>query len=176
MESINDIKNILPNIKHFCYATSHRSDDFCNFMKEIKFANIAKFDELSNLLADKISILKNDIDLIVSIPKSKDEQNEIDFSLRIAKTISARINIKYCNDLIIKTRTTRKLKTIPKELRKKEIKNAFEINNNYDLTNKKICIVDDVFSSGNTLKEAIKTLSKKIDVSNISVAILVVQN
>jgi len=175
MQKINNTENILPNIKNFCYATSHSSKDFCSFMKEIKFDNIAKFDKLSNLLADKILSFKDNIDLIISVPKFVDEQNEIDFSLRIAEIVSKKTDIKYCPDLIIKTKKTRKLKTIPKELRQKEIENSFEINKKYELTNKKICIVDDVYSSGYTLKEIIKTISKQVDISNISIGILVLQ-
>lgn len=175
METINNIENILPGIKNFCYATSHSSENFCGFMKEIKFINIAKFDELADKLANKILSFKNDIDLIISIPKFVDEQNEIDFSLRIAEIVSKKTNIKYYNDLIIKIKKTRKLKTIPQNQRENEIANAFETNQKYDLTNKKICIVDDVYSSGYTLKEIIKTLSQKTDISNISVGILVLQ-
>lgn len=171
----NIINKNFQNIKNFFYATTHNSDDFCSFMKDIKFNNIDKFDNLANILADEISILKNNIDLIISIPKFKDEINEADFSLRIAKIVSNKTNIPYSNSAIIKTKKTRKLRTIPKEQREKEIENAFIIKDLNYLKNKKICIVDDVLSSGNTLKEIIKTLLKVTDMSNISVAILVVQ-
>lgn len=175
MKLNNNIENILPDIKNFCYATSHSSKDFCSFMKDIKFTDITKFNELSNLLADKILLFKKDIDVIVSVPKFIDEQNEIDFSLKIAEIVSKKISVKYCSDLIVKTKKTKKLKSIPKELREKEIENSFELNKKYDLTNKKVCVVDDVYSSGYTLKEIIKTLSKQIDVSKISIAVLVIQ-
>ena len=171
MEDINKI--LLPNIKYFCYATIHKTDSFCTFMKDIK-SNIEKFDNLANVLAGKVYDFKKDIDILLPVPKFKEELNEPDFSLRLAELISKKTNIPIGKDLIKKIKKTRKLKAIPIDQRKKEIENAFQLND-INFKGKKICIVDDVFSSGNTIKEIIKTLSYKYDTADISVAILVVQ-
>lgn len=164
----------LPNIKQFCYATTHNTDSFCDFMKSIK-SDMERFYALAEILSDKIFLLKKDIDLLIPLPKFKDEFNETDWSLKLVEFISKRINIPYNKDLIKKIRKTKKLKTIPVSQREKEIENAFEIKNMEDLKDKKICIIDDVFSSGNTMKEIIKTFSLNYDIKNISAAVLVFQ-
>lgn len=171
---MRDINKVLPNIKHFCYATAHNSDSFCDFMKTIK-SDMGKFDALAEILSDKVFLLKKDIDLLVPVPKFKDEFNETDWSLKLVEFISKRINIPCNKDLIKKIRKTKKLKTVPVSQREKEIKNAFEIKDFEELKDKKICIIDDVFSSGNTIKEIIKTLSSNYDIKNISIAVLVFQ-
>ena len=168
------IETELPNIKNFCYAIAHNTDGFCDFMKSIK-SDMDRFYALAEILSDKVVLLKKNIDLLVPVPKFKDEIDETDWSLKLVEFISKRINIPYSRDLIKKIRKTRKLKTIPVSQREKEIKNAFEIKNIEELKNKKVCIIDDVFSSGNTMKEIIKTLSSNYDIKNISVAVLVFQ-
>ena len=164
-----------PGIKHICFAAEHDTKNFCDFMKDIKSDTI-KFNRLADILTGKIITLKNDIDLIISVPKSKEEIRDTDYSLKIAEMISEKTNIPYLKDALVKTKKTRKLKTLPVALRQKEIENAFEIKNFEGLKNKKVCIADDVLSSGSTIKEIIKLLTSVTDPKNVSIAVLVVQH
>ncbi|MEG2860486.1 MAG: phosphoribosyltransferase family protein, partial [Clostridia bacterium] len=56
-------------------------------------------------------------------------------------------------------KNTRKLYKLNKEERKKELKNVFIINDNKDiLKNKKVLLIDDIFTTGSTVNEISKVL------------------
>ena len=47
---------------------------------------------------------------------------------------------------------------LSKELREKNLENAFSVKNPAELTGKKIFLVDDVYTTGSTMEECAKTL------------------
>lgn len=167
------ISELFPDIKKFFYAMEYSSkDNFCSFIKPIK-EDIKKFEALAKILAKKIEPDKKNIDIFVSIPKHLDNSNEIDYAKILATILSKELNISYKDDIIVKIKPTRKLKMIPTKDREAEIFSAFQVSDNgKDL---KICIVDDILSSGATLKETVKTFQLK-NFANISIAVLIVQN
>ncbi|MDD3053144.1 MAG: phosphoribosyltransferase family protein [Endomicrobiaceae bacterium] len=171
--NIDNINNSFPSIKDLFYAQSFddKNKTFCSFMKEIK-SDMKIFNKLSLSLAEKIKQSKSNIDIFVSVPKFIDESNEIDYSKILAQTLSKELNIPYRNNAIIKIKKTKKLKTLSQEERLQEIDSAFKINLNNNL---RVCIVDDVLSSGATLQEIIKTFSIN-NIQNVSIAILILQN
>lgn len=170
---IDNINNFFPSIKDLFYAQyfDDKNKTFCSFMKEIK-SDMKIFNKLSLSLAEKIKQSKSNIDIFVSVPKFIDESNEIDYSKILAQTLSKELNIPYRNNAIIKIKKTKKLKTLSQEERLQEIDSAFKINLNNNL---RVCIVDDVLSSGATLQEIIKTFSIN-NIQNVSIAILILQN
>ena len=117
----------------------------------------------------KYSNLKSDI--LLFIPSNKNN-NIMNF---FADNISKELNIKKENALIFnnKIKEQKYLETLKE--REENIKNAFNIILPEKLINKKILLIDDVFASGFTLKEAIKLL-KENNIKNIECIVFCYRN
>ena len=134
--------------------------------KEINFPK-----KILNAFIDyyKSSNLKSDI--LLFIPSNKNN-NIMNF---FADNISKELNIKKENALIFnnKIKEQKYLETLKE--REENIKNAFNIISPEKFINKKILLIDDVFASGFTLKEAIKIL-KENNIKNIECIVLCYRN
>ena len=117
----------------------------------------------------KSSNLKSDI--LLFIPSNKNN-NIMNF---FADNISKELNIKKENALIFnnEVKEQKYLETLKE--REENIKNAFNIISPEKLINKKILLIDDVFASGLTLKEAIKLL-KENNIKNIECIVFCYRN
>lgn len=117
----------------------------------------------------KSSNLKSDI--LLFIPSNKNN-NIMNF---FADNISKELNIKKENALIFNNeiKEQKYLETLKE--REENIKNAFNIISPEKFINKKILLVDDVFASGFTLKEAIKLL-KENNIKNIECIVFCYRN
>ena len=131
-----------------------------NFPKKILNAFIGYY---------KSSNLKSDI--LLFIPSNKNN-NIMNF---FADNISKELNIKKENALIFNNeiKEQKYLETLKE--REENIKNAFNIISPEKLINKKILLIDDVFASGFTLKEAIKLL-KENNIKNIECIVFCYRN
>ena len=119
----------------------------------------------------KSSNLKSDI--LLFIPSNKNN-NIMNF---FADNISKELNIKKENALIFNNEVEIKEQKYLETLKEREenIKNAFNIILPEKLINKKILLIDDVFASGFTLKEAIKLL-KENNIKNIECIVFCYRN
>jgi competence protein ComFC len=117
----------------------------------------------------KSSNLKSEI--LLFIPSNKNN-NIMNF---FADNISKELNIKKENALIFNNeiKEQKYLETLKE--REENIKNAFNIILPEKLINKKILLIDDVFASGFTLKEAIKLL-KENNIKNIECIVFCYRN
>ena len=131
-----------------------------NFPKKILNAFIGYY---------KSSNLKSDI--LLFIPSNKNN-NIMNF---FADNISKELNIKKENALIFNNeiKEQKYLETLKE--REENIKNAFNIISPEKFINKKILLIDDVFASGFTLKEAIKLL-KENNIKNIECIVFCYRN
>lgn len=134
--------------------------------KEINFPK-----KILNAFIDyyKSSNLKSEI--LLFIPSNKNN-NIMNF---FADNISKELNIKKENALIFNNeiKEQKYLETLKE--REENIKNAFNIILPEKLINKKILLIDDVFASGFTLKEAIKLL-KENNIKNIECIVFCYRN
>lgn len=136
--------------------------------KEIEFPNkiLTEFIEYY-----KSSNLKSEI--LLFIPSNKNE-NIMNF---FADYISKKLNIEKSDSIIFnsinKIKEQKYLETLKE--RKENIKNAFKLISPEKLINKNILLIDDVYASGFTLKEAIKTL-KENGINNIECIIFCYRN
>lgn len=105
-----------------------------------------------NCIDNYIKINDNKFDMLLYIPSNKNSG----FMNYFADYISARFNIKKHDSIkFIKNIKEQKFLESLKE-RKDNIENAFEIKESFVLINKNILLIDDVYASGETLKEVIK--------------------
>jgi competence protein ComFC len=111
-------------------------------------------------------------DYIIPIPQHfiKKCIRQFNQSETLAKKISKNTNIPLINAINVKKyyKPQNKIKI---EDRTENIKNVFIKSKNIEnLNNKTLCIVDDIYTTGSTIKEAIKTL--KIKNSNIIILVI----
>ena len=129
--------------------------------------------KISKLIAELIYkefyyvLEKEKIDIVISVPINKKRKNERGFN-QVDEMLKA-LNINYIE--IERIKNTEKMhKILDEKQRQENIKGSFKINRNVDLKNKNILLVDDIITTGATLKEIknsilINLKSKDINIS-----------
>lgn len=85
----------------------------------------------------------------------------------LGKIIARRLGIKFCSDLLKRTKNTAPQTNFKKKNRLKNIKGAFSINNDYSKfnppaggLNSRFLLFDDVWTTGGTMQECAKVLKR----------------
>jgi competence protein ComFC len=114
---------------------------------------------LAGLLDEGIRGLAPQIDCIVPLPITEKRLKERGFnqSFIIAEEISKRTGKPIEFGTLIKVKETKDQYTLSKEERKKNVKNAFTATGTH-LKGRNILLVDDLYTTGNTAREASKAL------------------
>ena len=112
----------------------------------------------------KFIIQKEKIDFIVSVPINKKRENERGYNQ--VDEILKQLNVKYIEIKRIKN-TEKMHKLLNKKLREENIRGSFKIDNSFNFKNKKILLVDDIITTGATLKEIKNSILNNIDEKNI---------
>lgn len=122
----------------------------CNFFSNIILNNKFICDNLKRY------------DIIISVPLSQKRMMQRGYNQTdlIAKNIFKKLNLEYKSDYLIKKKETEKQSSLSKKERKKNIKDAFCFNDKYNIKNKNIILIDDVYTTGNTASECAKILKK----------------
>lgn len=93
----------------------------------------------------------------------------------LAKQLEKTLKIKSKTDVIIKIKENKRQSELSEKERRENIKNVYKLQNYKQIENKKILILDDIYTTGNTISECMKTLKKakpkKIDVLVIAKSI-----
>lgn len=119
------------------------------------------------------SILKS-YDTIIPVPISKKRRQKRGYnqSELIAREIAKRAKIDYNNQCLLKTKNIIEQSKLNKEERQQNIQGAYQIVQTKKIANKKILLIDDIYTTGNTANECSKTLEqanpKKIGVLTIA--------
>ncbi len=130
--------------------------NFKSLIKNYKFYNRKYLGFFISQLVDKNLkkiILENDIDIIIPVPLNKKRLlsrgfNQVSFILDI-------LNIEYSK--IVRVKNTKHMSLLlDKNMRKHNISKAFYIP--IDINKKNILIIDDIITTGSTIKEIIKEL------------------
>ena len=127
------------------------------------------------LLKDKkiFNLLKT-YDTIIPVPISKNRKKQRGYNqcLLLSKEISKILQIENNNNCLYKKKDILPQSTLNKEERGQNIKGAYEIKNIETIQNKRILLIDDIFTTGSTLNECAKVLKKanpnKIDCLTIA--------
>ena len=101
-------------------------------------------------------------DIILSVPMHKSKQSVRGYnqSALIAKELSNELDIKFEKNNLIKIKDTKTQSTLTKNQRKDNIKGAFLVKDKLKIKNKKIILVDDIYTTGNAVNECSKILKK----------------
>lgn len=104
--------------------------------------------------------IKWDIDLITSVPLHEQKLRERTFNQSeiIADKLSEYISIPVNNDLLVRVKNTLAQKELSDIERIHNVEDAFSVNAKYSCKDKKILIIDDVYTTGNTIDNCVKVL------------------
>jgi ComF family protein len=99
-------------------------------------------------------------EIIIPMPLHSERLRERGFNqaMEIARPLSQHLGIPLDKTSCIRVKNTAAQATLPAKARRKNIKNAFKINDN--LRNKSVAVVDDIMTTGQTLIEFSKALKK----------------
>ncbi len=137
-----------------------------NMIHEFKYnemTRIAKFfGTLSQEYIEKYQPFDH-IDYIVPVPLHKVKKRTRGFNQAeyITREISRNMNWKHLPNLVRRKRFTETQTKLNKEQRKKNVSFAFRINPKYEIKDKNILLVDDVFTTGATANSIAAALNKK---------------
>jgi ComF family protein len=111
-------------------------------------------------------------DIIIPVPISYKRFKERGYnqSKLIARQISKNTNLKLITNCLYKNKNIVAQSTLNKEKRQKNVENAFSINSKKlaKIKDKKILILDDIFTTGSTVNECAKML-KKVGIKDIGI-------
>lgn len=141
-----------------------------------------KFNEKSYLYKTFATFLLNNekifekiqkYDKIIAVPISKKRKKTRGYnqSLLIAKEIELRTNVNVLNNCLIKTKNIVEQSKLNKEDRLKNIQGVYKIQNDEQIKNKKILLIDDIYTTGSTVNECSKIL-QKCNPSKIGILVL----
>ena len=94
---------------------------------------------------------RKEIDAILPVPMFKRQERLRGYNQAevFANALGREMNIPVCSDLVIRTRDTAPMKNLNDKERKKNLENAFQINDNI-VKYSYILLVDDIYTTGNT--------------------------
>ena len=142
-----------------------------------------KFNEKSYLYKTFVNfLLKNEkffkilksYDTIIPVPISSERKNERGYnqSELLAKELAKKLNIECLKNCLIKNKNIIEQSKLTKVERQKNIQGVYKLKNKEKLTNKKLLLIDDIYTTGSTVNECCKILKqanpRKIDVFTIA--------
>jgi len=102
------------------------------------------------------------LDLIIPIPLHKKRLKQRGFNQAelLSLIIAKYFHLKLVKDNLERVKPTRSQTTLNRKERMENIRGAFQLKNGEELQGKSILLVDDVYTTGTTVKEASKTVIK----------------
>ena len=116
---------------------------------------------LKNMQKSFEKLKKYDIIIVVPISRERYKERGYNQSEIIAKKISQMLNIPIKRNILYKNKNTVPQSTLNKEQRKANAKNAYFAKDCKKIVNKKIMLIDDIYTTGNTVNECSKVLVDK---------------
>lgn len=113
-------------------------------------------------------------DLIIPVPMFKKSKRMRGYNQSeiLAKDLSIKLKVEYKKDILCKIKNNRKQSTLSIHQREENVKNVYQIKKKEIISDKKILLIDDIYTTGNTVKSCIKELelsgAKSVDVLVIS--------
>lgn len=105
--------------------------------------------------------IKN-IDLIVGVPLHKKKKIKRGFNQAylLGKHIGKKLDVKVDNKSLVRNKNTSTQNKLNKTSRLQNVKNAFKVKNIEVFKDKKVLLIDDIFTTGSTVNECSKVLMK----------------
>lgn len=119
---------------------------------------------------EKISEKIKEYDYIISVPMYKKNKANRGYNQTevIADQLEKILKIKHLKNCLIKIKQNKKQSTLTEKQRIENVKNVYKLENKNEIYNKKILLLDDIYTTGSTVKACVDELKKgkpqKIDV------------
>ena len=126
--------------------------------KDIKYLGYT----FGSLLADAVrgrAFLENAA-LITAVPIHVDRDREYNQSEVIARCMCSQLGLEYSSGIIYRVKPIQRLSGMTSDDKEYFIKNSYLFNPLVNLTNKTVVIIDDVYTTGTTLREISKEFRK----------------
>ena len=167
-------KNAICKIEDYKNTSSYFDEHIYLFQYngEIRDAILKyKFDEKSYIYRTFLEFIKNNenicaqikkYDIIIPVPISKKRLNSRGYnqSSLIAKNLAQELNIEYSEKILIKIKDNKPQSEMKQDTRKSNVSGVYKVINEERINNKKVLIVDDIFTTGSTADECAKVLKE----------------
>ncbi|MCD6131156.1 MAG: ComF family protein [Candidatus Hydrothermae bacterium] len=122
-----------------------------------------------------VNLLDENYDFIIPVPLHplKEKERGFNQSLLIAELIKEELQVPIVTEGIIRTKYTKTQTKLSRKEREENVKNAFNIKSVKRFIGKKLLIVDDVYTTGSTVRSLAKCFPKevsRIDVLTLAIA------
>ena len=165
-------KNAICKIEDYKNTSSYFDEHIYLFQYngEIRDAILKyKFDEKSYIYRTFLEFIKNNenicaqikkYDIIIPVPISKKRLNSRGYnqSSLIAKNLAQELNIEYSEKILIKIKDNKPQSEMKQDTRKSNVSGVYKVINEERINNKKVLIVDDIFTTGSTADECARVL------------------
>ena len=130
-----------------------------------------KFNEKSYIYRTFLEFIKNNkkicaqikkYDIIIPVPISKKRLNTRGYnqSALIAKELAKELSIEYSEKILIKIKDNNPQSEMKQDTRKSNVRGVYKTINEERIYNKKVLIIDDIFTTGSTADECAKVLKE----------------
>lgn len=113
---------------------------------------------LARLLVEEVETLEVDRVMAIPLHPRRLRSREFNQSLLLAKEVSKRLSLPLLIDAMTRVRETPPQVGLSKKERKKNIRRAFSVALPEQIKDQRILLIDDVYTTGATLREGAKTL------------------
>ena len=179
--------------QHLCYSCAERPPSYTRAwtlypytsplqeaIRLLKYqGKVSLVTPLANLMLTALPRL-DAIDLIIPVPLHHERlcRREFNQALLLADRIGRRLNISISYTNLVRTTSTPPQTALSRKSRLNNLRHAFAVRCPAQLMNKRILLIDDVFTTGTTVNECAKTLrrSGSADVFVLTLARTIDQN
>ena len=152
-------KNNLSTRIYLLYKFNDTVRQLIHLFKYRRFLTLAQY-FAEEIIKTYPYLSENNYSYIIAVPLHKTRLRERGFnqSQLLASYIGKYINVSVPDNILVRNRYTISQTMLDKNERCGNVANAFECN--IDLKGKKILLIDDIITTGNTIKECLKVLKK----------------
>jgi len=154
------------NLEDLYFAVGYQNPLIKKLIQKFKYPPLVKelANPLASLIIDHLQLIGKETSfanaVLIPAPLEKKRLKWRGFNQaeEIGKVLAEFFKIPILTNVLFKTKNTKSQVELAKEEREKNIKGAFEVKNQNLIERKRIFLIDDIYTTGSTLKEAAQIL------------------